>query len=193
MKVSRSGFACSLVFLLLFCVGPGGEEPRTPRENSKEYGIKAACLRRFPSFVKWPAKAFAKEKSPLVIGVLGRDPFGTSLDKLIKNETVQGRALAVRRFSRLEDLTTCHILFISSSERLRLPRILKKLEGSLTLTVADMKGVCQLGVMINFFIDTDKIRFEINNDDVLKAGLEISSRLLSMAKIVKRNKKKDKN
>ncbi len=170
-----------------------GDKPKTPREIAKEYGIKGACLRRFPSFVKWPSKAFENEKSPIVIGIIGRDPFGKALDKLIKNETAQGRKMVIRRFSRLEDLAPCHILFISSSERLRLKKILKKVEKNFTLTVADMKGVCQIGVMINFYIGDNKVRFEINNAQARKAGLEISSRLLKMARIVELDKKQRKN
>lgn len=194
-RIGRTGCACSLVCLLLVLAlsvpahpAGAGDDPEKPREIAKEYGIKAACLLRFPSFIKWPAKAFADKKSPFVIGVLGRDPFGRTLDKLIEKEKIQDRDVVIRRFNRLEELKPCHTLFISSSERLRLSKILEKLKGSFTLTVADMKGVCELGVMVNFYIAENNVRFEINNDAVTGAKLNISSRLLKIARIVKTKK-----
>ncbi len=169
--------------------GPGKEKITT------EYKIKAACLFKFCNFVKWPEEAFKeneealKEKpSPIVIGILGKDPFGAYLDDLVKGERIGKRDLVVVRFKRFKDLKPCHILFVSSSEKPRFRQILKKLEKTWTLTVADTEGFARLGGIVNFYVDK-KVRFEINSGAAEKARLKISSKLLRLARIVKTNKK----
>src|ERR1700743_1516208 len=97
--------------------------------------VEAVFLFNFSQFVEWPPQAFAEPGSPIIICVLGSDPFGTTLDEVVRGEPVQGGALSVRRSQRVEDLTECQILFISRSEQARLQPILKTLQGRSILTV----------------------------------------------------------
>jgi hypothetical protein len=146
-----------------------------------EYQIKAAFIFNFAKFVEWPAAAFPKATSPMVVGVLGENPFHEALEKTIKNKTVDEHPVVIMQFRSATEATNCHILFISSSEKARLPQILKQLKGSSVLTVGEMSGFTDAGGMINFVLEGTKIRFQINNDAANSVGLKISSKLLTVA------------
>ena len=152
-------------------------------QNSQptEYQIKAAFLFNFARFVEWPAKAFPAADSPLVIGVLGEDPFHDDLARTMQNKTVDAHPIQVKQCSSLADATNCQILFIGTSEKARLPKIIGGLKGTSVLTVGEMDQFVESGGMINFVIQGQKIRFQINNDAATSAGLKISSKLLALA------------
>jgi len=146
-----------------------------------EYQIKAAFIFNFAKFVEWPAAAFPKASSPMVVGVLGENPFHDALEKTIKNKTVDEHPVVIMQFHSATEATNCHILFISSSEKARLPQILKQLNGTSVLTVSEMSGFTEAGGMINFVFEGTKIRFQINNDAANSVGLKISSKLLKLS------------
>lgn len=146
--------------------------------------VEAVFLFNFSQFVDWPPQAFAAANSPIVIGVLGEDPFGGTLDEVVRGEVVNGRALAVRRFQSIEQLLDCQILFISRTERSRLAPILEKLKGRSILTVSDLEGFARYGGMIRFVLMDNKIRLRINLEAAKSAGLTLSSKLLRPAQIV---------
>lgn len=154
-------------------------EERLPNE----YQVKLAFLFNFTRFVEWPEDAFADARSPIILGILGDDPFGNDLET-IKGKTIHGRKLIINKFKDVDDIRVCHILFVSSSERNRLPRITAFLKQSKILTVGDMKKFAQKGGVINFVVENNKVGFEINVDSGKRAGLRISSKLLSLARIV---------
>ena len=152
-----------------------------------EYQVKAALLYNFSKFVDWPETSFQNAAAPIIIGILGNDPFGNHLDRTIKNKTVNGRSLTIHRFKKLDDLTPCHILFISPSEKKHLSEVLDKLKTWHVLTVSDMKNFSRSGGMINLITEVNRIRFEINIDAADQGGLKISSQLLKLSKIVRTN------
>jgi hypothetical protein len=157
---------------------------RSARSAPTPTQVEAVFLFNFSQFVEWPPQSFREAGSPLVIGVLGSDPFGTTLDQVVQGESVNGRVLAVQRFRRIEEVTDCQILFISRSEQDRLPQILQHLKGRSILTVSDMEEFAVHGGMIRFVIVENKIRLRINVGAVRAAGLTISSKLLRPAQIV---------
>jgi hypothetical protein len=159
---------------------PAGAQMASPGE----YQIKAVFLFNFVQFVDWPAAAFPDAQTPLVIGVLGKDPFESTLDEAVRGETVHSRHLVVRRFSNIEDVKDCHVLFISRSESAHLDRILSSLKGRTILTVGDVDGFSEQGGMIRFVTEKNKVRFRINLESAKAAGLTISSKLLRPAEIV---------
>jgi YfiR/HmsC-like len=167
-------------------VSPSILDSANPPALAKEYEIKAVFLYNFAQFVDWPADAFTDKSAPLVIGILGRDPFGPYMDDVVRGETVNGRPFEVRRFARAEDVAGCHILFISSSESGQLDEILDRLKGKSVLTVGDMDGFSQFGGMIRFVTENNKVRLRINVTAAKSAGLKISSKLLRPAQIVSR-------
>jgi hypothetical protein len=149
-----------------------------------EYQVKAAYLFNFLKFVEFPNEAFTDPRAPIVIGVVGEDPFGSALPQVVTGKTVQGRDLVIRSYHAGENLRAAQILFISATEKKRLPVILSNLNGSSVLTVADMEGFLDAGGMIQFLIENDRVRFAINVDATSRAKLKMSSKLLSLAKVV---------
>jgi hypothetical protein len=150
-----------------------------------EYEVKAVFLFNFTQFVDWPASAFASPTSPLVIGVLGEDPFGQTLDEAVAGETVNGRPLAVRRYHAIDEIEDCHILFINPPTQRPLPAVLESLRAHNVLTVSDSREFARAGGVIEFVTVDNKIRLQINLDAAKLANLTISSKLLKPARIVK--------
>jgi hypothetical protein len=183
-----------LSLLLCATAGPAGggvagrmqEQAASPKEHQspKEYQVKAVFLFRFAQFVEWPPSAFPEPHTPLVIGVLGQDPFGTYLDEIVQGETVNDHPLAVQRYATVEEITTCHILFISRSEDDRLERVLVGLKGRDILTVGDVERFSARGGMIRFVTEHGRIRLRINLKAAEAANLKLSSKLLRPAEIV---------
>jgi len=161
-----------MAFLLL----AGGLSAQTA---GLEYQVKAAMLYNFAKFVEWPED----DRGPLVVGVLGKDPFGGVLEETLRDKTVHGRPIVVRKYHTLGELGASHILFIARSEKKFVPEILEPLHKLGVLTVADIDQFAQSGGAIGFTIDGGRIRFEINLEAARRAGLEISSKLLRLATV----------
>jgi uncharacterized protein DUF4154 len=145
-----------------------------------EYDVKAAFLFNFVQFVKWPGKPDAS--GPITIGILGDDPFGGALESAVQGQSVGGRRIAIKRSRSVDALKGCQLVFISKSEKGRVGEILGSLQGTSSLTVGETEGFTRQGGMIGFTMEGGKVRFEINSGAAQRAGLEISSRLLRLAK-----------
>ena len=143
--------------------------------------VEAVFLFYFTQFVSWPASAFASEHSPIIIGVLGDDPFNGALEQAVAGERVNGRPILVRRLLRIADAQGCHIVYISASEAPRLQRILSALNGHEVLTVSDLDHFAQSGGMIRFVLIDQHVRLRINASSARAAGLTLSSKLLRAA------------
>ncbi len=150
-------------------------------EPPSEYQVKAAFLYNFAKFVEWPADAFADPHAPVVLGIVGEDPFDGLLEQIVAGKTVNGRNLLVRKLKPTDDLRNFHILFIGSTERKRLPQILVSLRESSVLTVGEGDRLNESGLTIQFIIRENKVRFAINLATAARARLKISSKLLALA------------
>jgi hypothetical protein len=147
-----------------------------------EYEVKAVFLYYLAKFIEWPDKSL--DNSPtLTVYILGDDPFGAHLDA-IKGKLIKGKSVVVKQIASPAALKNAGILFISSSEKEQLQDILKGISRLPILTVGDTQSFANRGVMVNFYIDNDKIRFEINLETARLAGLKISSNLLKTGKII---------
>jgi hypothetical protein len=167
-----------LLLVLLCSATPGTAAP------SAEYQLKAVFLFNFAQFVEWPAPAFRNPTAPLVIGLLGDDPFGPYLDELVNGEKVGNRPLLVRRYKRGEDLADCHIIFICRSEIKELEKILARLKGRSLLTVSDVDTFTRQGGMVRFAMENGKVRLRINIDAAKAGELTISSKILRPGTII---------
>ena len=155
--------------------------------DSSEYLIKAGFIYNFAKFVEWPSAAFAQPESPIVIGVLGTDPFGNVLDRIVEDKKIGPRGFVVRRYKwgrDLKELKDCKILFVSASERAHIDEILLGVKGLPILTVGETPGFAERGGVIRFTLEDNRVRFEVNVDAAHQADLNISSRLLTLAKII---------
>ena len=173
-----------------------------------KYETKAGYLLNFAEFIEWPAGAFSNAKSPIVLGVVGKDPFGVELDKL-QGKVVNGRAFEIRRFKgamefrgeetpgrrqddlpakqakKLAEMKSCHILFITSSEKSFLTQTLKPFRGASVLTVGETDSFAREGGIITFVESENNVQLEINLAAAEQARLKISSKLLSLAKVTR--------
>jgi hypothetical protein len=156
---------------------------QSPRAS--EYQLKAVFLFNFVQFVDWPAAAARDSQLPLVIGILGTDPFGSFLDETVRGERFGTRPIQLRRFRQIADIDECHVLFISRSENERLPEILSALKNRPVLTVSDGDTFANQGGMIQFVTDKSRIRLRINLEAAQAANVTISSKLLRVAEIVR--------
>jgi hypothetical protein len=176
--VRGKGTAAALALLALAGAARGaGMEPPAPTE----YHVKAAFLYNFAKFVQWPADVPTRA---FVITILGRDPFGASLDETLQGKAIGTLKVVVRRAGTPEELGASQIVFISESERAQVPGILKRLEGTPTLTVAEIDHFAERGGVIRFRMDGDRVRLDINPSAAERARLKISSELLKLARIV---------
>jgi len=171
--------------LAALLLAAGGGIAAAPAPVTPEYQIKAVFLFNFGQFVDWPPQTFPRAQSPLVIGILGSDPFDSYLDEVVQGEKVNDHPLVIQRYRRAEDIGSCQILFISRSEAGRLDRVLAGLKGRSILTVGDTEDFARRGGMIRFMTVNNKIRLQINVDAARAAELTISSKLLAPSQIVK--------
>lgn len=169
----------ALLLAVLLAV-PGGLRAQA----AGEYDLKAAFLYNFAKFVDWPPAAFPEPGSSFRICVLGRDPFGGSLQAAVNGEEIAGHRLTVMRSESLAKPSGCQILFVSRSERDQTREILAAVKDSPVLTVGDVPGFLEQGGIINFLLEGNKVRFEINNEAAARAKLNISSKLLQLARRV---------
>lgn len=147
-----------------------------------EYEVKAAFLLNFTKFVEWPASAFASAHSPIAICIIGRDPFGRTLDDMVQGEEVNGRRITVQRIASIPAPQTCQIVYIGAAER-ELERKAGRM-GPGVLTVGEDDDFIAAGGMICFVIENRRVRFDINQTAAENASLRLSSKLLSVARLV---------
>ncbi len=150
-----------------------------------EYAVKAAFLYKFGLFVEWPSSAFASPSSPVNLCIVGEDPFGETLDRVVADEQIKGRSIVVRRLKTVERNPACHILYVGGSEQQSPAEILETVRGSPVLTVADAPHNKSETAIINFVIEDNRVRFNIDDAAAAQNGLAISSKLSSLALNVK--------
>lgn len=146
-----------------------------PLQTNLEYSVKANYLVRFAAFVAWPRASFTDSRSPVVICVIGRDPFNDALERAARAQTAHGRALTVRRPDTAEAAAGCHILYVGRGGGSLVPADHRSI-----LLVTDGAVSSDRG-MIHFVVSDDRVRFHIDLQAASRGGLSISSRLLNLA------------
>lgn len=182
MAVIRSRLARTLggicVLLLPLCAPAA--------ETSVEFRLKAAFLLNFAKLVQWPESRFSGVADPLRLCVLGADPFGKGLDDTVAGKRVGERAIAVRRADEARALADCHLVYLGAGERARYVQHMQALAGNSILTVDEGEGFTLPQGMIRFYLDKQRIRFELNPGAVEQAQLKMDPKLVQIAKIVAR-------
>ena len=173
-----------LVSLACLCLAAASPAVAGNDAGVGEYQVKAAFLFNFTKFTDWPPKAFPSSNAPIVIGIVGEDPFGKTIDDVVSGEAVGGHPLIVKRLRADDDLRNCHLLFISRSEKERLPALLTQLKGSPVLSVSEIDGFAAQGGMVNLLLANKTVKMEINQAVAEHAGLQISAKLLKLARLV---------
>jgi hypothetical protein len=152
--------------------------------QADEYRVKAAFLYNFAKFVEWPPQVFRSPSDPIVIGVLGKNPFGDALSGAVAGKTLGGRAFQIREIADAQQAAGCQIVFVSASERKHLAPLFARIGNSAILTVGETDNFAAEGGIINFKIEAGSVRLQINVEAARKQQLHISVKLLSLAEIV---------
>lgn len=155
--------------------------------SAAEYRVKAAYLYNFTKYIEWPPGAFASASAPIVIGILGDDPFGGLLEETIRGRTSQGRAVTIRRSRRVDDLRDCQIVFISGSENTEIDATLAILAQRKVVTVCDTGPLFDRGVTIRLMVADATVQFEVRLDAAEGLGVRFNSRMLEAARKVWRS------
>ena len=184
-----------LVLLVAPCVAQGGDDNGAERE----YQIKAAFIYNFIKFVDWPKEKLRDSNEPVIIGIIGKDPFGNAFAP-VQDKSDKGKKVAIKHFRSFQELKksnvkdqdvldrqiramrSSHLLFICPSEEESLGAIMDAVKGYNVLTVGQMQGFLESGGVINFLMEEKKVRFEINVTAARRAKLQIRSQLLRLAK-----------
>jgi len=168
-----------ILLLVLLVAGAGAQ-------SVDEYQVKAAFMYNFAKFVEWPPHEFKTSTDPIAICLLGHNSFGNAMKQAVNGKTVDGRSFLVRQITGEQETTGCQILFVGSSEQKHLHAILEEIKTGGVLTVGETDTFAVEGGMINFKIEGGKVHLQVNVDAAEQAKLRISSKLLSLAQIVKR-------
>jgi len=170
--------ARSLV-LVLAAAGPAGQA------ELPEYVLKAGFLFNFAKYVEWPDTAFNGPDDPLVIAVVGKDPFGDDLDRSLRGKTVKGRTIRIARYGSVSEIRNAHILFVPRTEAGKTDEIVQKLRTRPVLLVGEAPAFCREGGAINILVREGQPRLEANPEAAARARLTIDAKLLRAATVVR--------
>ena len=171
-------FTLYLSIMLLLC------NAVVSAQTSPEYQVKAAFVYNLTHFVEWPPQAYPNNNSPIIIGVLGKNPFGNVLKEMVAGERIGGHPLVVIHFTDVEKAKYCHLLYVNFEAKTEIVAVMNRLRGHNILMVSDAPGFAKMGGMVRLFTKNDKINIEINLEEARKERLQISSKLLKLAQIV---------
>jgi hypothetical protein len=174
--------AAGILAILMALTGTSGAWGQTKPRG--EYDVKAAFLFNLAKFIDWPATSFESPRSPFAICILGKDPFGRSIDDALQGRSIDDRPVSVTRVKDTAEGRHCQILFVGIVESKSVLEIIDGLRGTNVLLVGDADGFASSGGTIQFTLEENHVRFLVNVDAADHAGLKVSSKLLSLAKIV---------
>lgn len=172
-RAYQIGAACLLA--LSVAANPCAAQPQT-----LEYPIKAQFLHKFTPFIEWPDTAFEQPNSPMVLCVVGRDPFGAALDRATAGQRLGPRPFVVRRLTRIDAASGCHLAYLSTNSEQTPGAALQALRGAAVVTVTDDAVASGTHGVIHFVIRDSRVRFIINATAAAHGGVQISSKLLAL-------------
>lgn len=178
------GRGCGLLALVLLLLPAAGDPPGGTQESRRrEYRIKTAIIFQFARYVDWPKTAFKSEKSPFVVGVVGKNPFGDQLESL-EGRIINGRKIRVRSFRNAKEAQKAHILFLGLNRTKEIREAVKTLSGSNVLTIGDRRSAARMGGVVGFFISKKKVAYAINLDAANAGKLRFNPKLVKLASAI---------
>jgi hypothetical protein len=178
---SNGTSVCSLSLWLAVCASPCAW---SQAEQTVQYPLKLAYIYNVTKFVEWPPEMFSSSSAPLVICIVGRDPFPVDAEHELRSRMTRGRPIDIRKITVKDNSGVCHVVFISDAEQKNTAGILTSAENTSVLTIGESEGFVEQGGIVNLVIQNTKIHFEINTGAAERKHLIISSRLLALAKVV---------
>jgi hypothetical protein len=183
--LARSSISPVLVLLLL--LAQAARSFAADPQALTEYQIKAGFFFNFTRFVDWPESAFVTASSPILVCILGETPLTDLVTNVALGKVVNGRAVSIKRVKASDDLRQCNLLFVSAEEERHTAEILASLKKTNTLTVGETPGFAQAGGMINFSIQENRVKLELNLEATTRAGLKVNSKLIAVSRLVSHN------
>lgn len=175
-----------LFFFLCASFGAIDLLPRGARavaSETQEAQVEAAFIYQFTNYVEWPdTDKNSNPDKPFVISILGESPVEPGLVEIAKRKTVNGHKIEIRKIETPSRISECRIIFAKVDEEETLKEIIKRAEAHHVLVITRGEGLLEQGAMINFVVEDEKLRFEINRSTIEKAGLHVSSQLLKLAR-----------
>jgi hypothetical protein len=147
-----------------------------------EYALKAAFLLNFARLVEWPPEARPAEGEPLVVAVMGKASVRRAIERGLEGARAGEHPLVVRRLTDPSQVAGSHIVFLAGGAEPD-PEILSEARAHSVLSVGESPEFARRGGVIKLFTEARKLRFEINVEAAGEAGIEVSSRLLRLARI----------
>jgi hypothetical protein len=159
--------------------------PCRAAEQSSEYEVKAVLVLNLLRFVDWPPAVFATPDAPIVVGIVGNDPFGSALDQAVAGERVSGHRIIVERYPTVAAIKPCHLLFIGSSNPRLVREAVNSQRGKPVLTVSEMPDfTTRFGGIVRLYTnERNKVRLDVNLAQAKAENLKLSSKLLQVAQI----------
>ena len=170
-------------YIAIFFAGAGGSEGQSPTPLS-EYQVKAAFLFHFAQMVEWPADTLGPDTRPMIFCTTGEDGIAAALEAIVPGKQIATHPIELRRVNSKADFQDCHLVFIGGRDSRRALSIVNRLQDSSVLLVGESEGFAQQGGAIEFLLQNNKVRFDINVSAAQRARLKISSRLLLLARTV---------
>ncbi len=176
---------------VVFASNPRTETYSTERD---EYSMKAAFLVHFAYYTEWPNDAFEDEDDPIVITVVGRDPFGTKLEDTFEGRELHGRGLVVERIASLpeDEPLKAHVVYCALRSAKKRKALFEAMRERPILTIGEARDFAAGGAAINFYLEKHRVRFQINRQALERGELEVSSELLKLARPIEERKPEDK-
>jgi hypothetical protein len=154
-----------------------------PVAPANEYALKSVFLYNFCHFIDWPESAFASPNEPLIIGIVGEDPFGSLLKEAVEGETYHTRPIVIEHYRAAKDIKHCHLLFVGRTENSRVDAILAAVASKSVVTVGETEDFLNHGGMIALPADRNRVRLRVKPAAMRAANLNVSSKLLRVADI----------
>lgn len=182
MEFLKTKILAAKILLVAMAI-PSLGAPSPPAVAEGEYALKAVFVFNFLRFIDWPATAFSTPEEPIVIGIIGEDPFGPLLRETVKGESLRGRTIRIDHYRSMKEISKCHLLFVSRSENKRAGEIIAAVSGKSIVTVGESESFLDRGGMIALTADHNRVRLTINSKTLQAASLDVSSKLLRVAQI----------
>lgn len=158
-----------------------------------ESQVKGALIPKIANFVEWPETAFSSSNAPLVVAILGTDPFGAEFEQAMKQQRIHSRPVIVQRYNTWAHTNDCHILIVGRSEAPRMEQLVRRIGTRPILTLGDFAGFAEQGGVVNFIKVDGRIRFEVNLEAADKQRLRVSARLLQVSRVVRASSNSSQN
>jgi hypothetical protein len=152
-----------------------------------ERRVKAAYMFKFASYVEWPEGTFAQPAAPVTFVVFGDDELAAELSQITADRAVDGRPVRIRKTRDPGAIADAHMLFVGRAEIARLPQLVRQTRARPIVILTDAPGTLNQGSIINFMLIEQRVKFEISLEEAERRGLKLSSRLLAVAKNVRKS------